>query len=356
MKYLFSLFCITALLLTSCTSNETEAPSNEQNEAQDMTGNERPFNSTRDSLSALIAKTGGTAELYARRALAEMDQQLMKAAFNDINQALLLDTNLAVVHQAKGQYHYMLDQLPRARDEWEKCLQDDPQNADCLMRLARLMIAMNKFDRALELVNRQLENDENDPQAYFFKGMIARDRNHDTTLALQYFQHAIDLDQDYFDAIDMMAVTLTHQKDTLARFYYDRMIELEPKRADTYYKLGVFYMNNDQPNRALEAYTRAIQLNPRDANSYYNLGYMHMGFNQYEKARGYFTNAIKYGDRDYQAYFGRGYSFEAVGDILNAKKDYEAALEDLPMYKPAQRALARVNAMLNEDSRAGGAQ
>lgn len=350
MKNFLSLFIIAGILLVGCNSSEPEEASRQNPQAQEPKA-DRSYNTPQDSLSALITQSGGTAELFAERALLYLEKQQVKAAFNDLNQALLLDSTSAKVHEAKGEYHLLLDQLTRARDEWETCLKYDPQNSACLMRLSRLMIAMNRFDRALELVNRQLQNDKNDPRAYFMKGMIVRDRNKDTALALQYFQQAIDLDQDYFDAVDMMAVTLTHQNDTLAKFYYDRLLELDPERADTYYKIGVYHMNQDEPNRALEAYTQAIKLNPRDANSYYNLGYMHMELAQYQQARDYFTKAIQFGEQDYLSYFGRGYSFEVGGDLLNARKDYRAALKDLPMYKPAQKALGRVNAMIKE---AGG--
>lgn len=296
-----------------------------------------------DSLTLVIREEGANAELLLERASLYLAYQNINAARQDIGQATKLDSSLAEIHELQGEVHYMLNQTRQARDEWEECLRIDPKNSICLMRLAELLIAAQNYDRALKLVNRQLEIDNNDAQAYFAKGIIVRDRYQDTALALQYYQNAIDLKQDYYEAIDMMAVTLTAMGDTLAKFYYDRMLDMRPNDASTYYKLGVYYMNQGEINRALESYSRAIQINPRDADSYYNLAYMHVELQQYSKAREYFTKAIQFQERNYKAFYGRGFTFEVVGDIANARKDYRKALEILPVYKPAGEALARLN-------------
>lgn len=338
----FILFGLVVTTLLACKPSPEES-SKEQPEKEAQT-----YTSPLDSITDIIKEKGQTAERLLYRANLYMAYENADAARTDINLASKMDSTSAVFHETKGEWHYMVNQAPYARDEWEKCIRADPKNSACIMRLAELMIAVQDYDRALELVNQQLEIDKNDAQAYFMKGIVVRDKIKDTALALQYFQNAIDLDQDYIDAIDMMGVTLALRGDTLAKFYYQRLLDLRPNRADTYFKLGVFYMNNDQPNRAIEAYTKATQLNPRDAGSYYNLAYMHVELKLYEQAREYFTKAIQYGENPYKSYYGRGYTFEVVGDLMNARKDYRKSIELLPMYTPGQEALARVNAMINQ--------
>lgn len=337
-----------ALLLASCNQNdvaetETKAePANPQNAAA-------TYRSPLDSITDIIEEEGKSAELLTDRANLYLIYQNVDAARNDINEAMLLDSGLAELHEVKGEMHFMLNQSRRSKKEWEKCLKLDPKNSVCIMRLAELMIAVGNYDRALELVNQQIEMDNTDAQAYFMKGIIVRDKGQDTALALQYFQNAIDLRQDYIEAIDMMAVTLAERQDTLAKFYYDRLLDLQPNNADTYFKLGVYYQNLNELNRAIESYTQATQLNRRHAESYFNLGYLHVELDLHQQARDYFTKVIENKERPYQAYYARGYTFEVVGDVLNARKDYRKALEILPMYKPAQEALARVNRLINMD-------
>ncbi len=302
-----------------------------------------------DSITDVIKEQGESAPLFLHRANLYMAYDNPQAAFNDINRARMLDSTSSEYHETKGEYHYMINQTRSAKDEWEKCLRSDPKNSVCIMRMAELMIAVRNYERALKLVNQQLEIDKNDPQAYFMKGIIIRDERKDTALALQYFQNAIDLKQDYIDAIDLMAVTLALQGDTLAKYYYQRILDLQPNSSDIYFKLGVFYMDQNEVNRAIESYTKAIQINPRDADSYYNLAYIHLELDLFQQAREYFSKAIQHGERPYKSYYGRGYTFEVVGDLENARKDYRKSLEILPMYTPGQEALARVNRLINQN-------
>jgi tetratricopeptide (TPR) repeat protein len=348
MRYFISAILL-LLSLVGCRSDgntdqpETKTRASEKQPQEQNKAPEKQVLHPLDSLTLQIQQEGPSTDLLLARARLYLAYQNINAGKQDIAQATALDSSLAEIHELQGEVHYMLNQTRQAKDEWEECLSIDPENSICLMRLAELLIAAQNYDRALKLVNRQLEIDNSDAQAYFAKGIIVRDRYQDTALALQYFQNAIDLDQDYYEAIDMMAVTLTAKGDTLARFYYDRMLEMRPNDASTYYKLGVYYMNQGEINRALESYSKAIQINPRDAESYYNMAYMHVELKQYSQAREYFTKAIQFQDRNYKGYYGRGFTFEVVGDIANARKDYQKALEILPVYKPAGEALARLN-------------
>ncbi len=345
MRYAYT-FLLLSLIVVGCRQNSNQ-PEN--------TGEEKPRNeykafqqpsSTMDSINKLIENDKYNAELLGIRAKLHLAAQNMEAARNDINVANNIDTNVAVLREARGEMAYMLNKSRIAKQEWEACIRIDPENANCLMRLTELYIAVQNYDRALELVNRLIDIDSDDPQAYFMKGIIVRDKYQDTTLALQYFQNAVDIKQDYIDALDMLGVLLAARGDTLAKYYYQRILDQRPNRDDIYYKLGVYYMNQGETNRALEAYTKAIQINPRNTEAYYSMGYINIQLQDYARARDLFSKSIQASDRNYRAYYGRGYSFEMLGDVLNAQKDYRKALEILPVYSPAREALERVNRSL----------
>lgn len=343
MRYAIT-FLLSLLILGACQQGSDKE--NTGNNTSQRQSYQQP-GSTMDSINKLLSNDKYNAELLAIRAKLHLAAKNIDAARNDINVANTIDTNVAVLREARGEMAYLLNRSRLAREEWEACLKLDPKNTNCLMRLTELYIAVQEYDRALELVNRLIDIDSDDPQAYFMKGIIVRDKYRDTTLALQYFQNAVDLKQDYIDALDMMGVLLAARGDTLAKYYYQRILEQQPNRDDIYYKLGIFYMNQEETNRALEAYTKATQINPRNSEAYYSMGYMHINLKDYQTARDLFSKSIQAADRNYRAYYGRGYAHEMLGDVLNAQKDYRKAIEILPMYTPAQEALARVNRTIN---------
>ena len=68
----------------------------------------------------------------------------------------------------------------------------------------------------------------------------------------------------------------------------------------------------------------------------------------YREATRYFTDAVEVDPQYYQAYYNRGYSFELMGDVGNAKKDYQYALSIQPDYTMAAKGLSRVNELINK--------
>lgn len=306
---------------------------------------ERELRTPLDSISKYLSDNPDDAEAHAVRANMYLDKRNLQFGLADANEALRLDSNNATAYLAMGKLFYTQNKTRDARTAWTTCMKLDKQNVECRMRLAELYIAVRDFEQALKLLNEVTKIDNTKATAFLMKGVISRDFKQDTALALNYFQKAIDLDQDYLDALDLMAVTLSNIGDTTAQFYFDRILAINPNRADVYYKMGVLYMNAGLANKALSAYTKAVQLNPSDAQSYYNLGFMHLEFKEYAKARDYFDQAIKSKSRNYQAYYARGYSFEMLGNTDQAKADYRKSLEILNIYKPAAEGLARLNAL-----------
>ncbi len=340
MRYILAIVLLISIV--GCGSNESEEKKTSPLQPVETKNVAQPHTKL-DSINKLIANDNRNAKLLAIRANIYLSAYNMDAARADIHMANTIDTNVALLRQARGEMAYMLSKGPVAKKEWEECIKLDPQNLECLSRLTELYIAIQNYDRALVLVNKILDINSSDAQAYFMKGIIVRDKYRDTTLALQYFQNAVDIKQDYIDALDMLGVLLAARGDTLAKYYYLRILEQQPRRDDIYYKLGVYYMDRGETNRALEAYDKCVQINPKNANAYYSMGYMFINFNDYNKAKEYFSKSILWGENNYRAHYARGYCFEMQGDLINAKKDYTKSIEMLNMYRPAQEALARIN-------------
>lgn len=164
----------------------------------------------------------------------------------------------------------------------------------------------------------------------------------DTAGALQYFQKAVDLDNNYMAALDMMGVLLAAKKDPLALAYFNRILEIEPNHYPTYYNLGMFYLKTEDWNNAIIAFTKCTQLNNKDLESLFNLGYIHLQLKSYGIARDYFSEALNIEPVNHRALYGRGYANEMLGDVMNAEKDYRQALAYNPQHEPSKIALKRV--------------
>jgi len=176
--------------------------------------------------------------------------------------------------------------------------------------------------------------------------MALRALNNDTTQAIPYFQQAVDLKNDYVEALDMLGYIFAQRKDSLALAYYDNILKLDPSRSDIYFKKGVFYMDQQDWNKAMASYETAIKMNPKDADSHYNLGYVLTELKLYDKARVQFARAIEAAPRNYKAHYGRAYTAEMLGDVTNAMADYKEVLGMRPNHTPSKKGLLRINKLM----------
>lgn len=338
-SFRFFYLLIFCLVLSSCNQ---EAPADESSAKSPQATPQKTGNNYLDSLNQAIAKDPGNVNAYVARARFRMEKGDMRNALFDIQAAQRVDSLAAPVMQTLGEYRMAQSRSRDAKDAWLKCAKFDAQNVACRLSLGKLFYTVQDYEAALEWINEAIEKDRFNAEAYFYKGLIFRNKLQDTAMAMQYIQQAIELQQDYVEALDLMGVMLTAKNDTLAPYYFKRALEHEPRRDDIYYKLGVYYMNQDKLNEAIENYTEATRLNPQNSDAFYNLGFIFIQLKEYQDARDYFSKSIA-ARPNYKAHYGRGYAHEMLGDIINAEKDYKQALELLPMYKPAAEALNRLN-------------
>lgn len=295
-----------------------------------------------DSLSALIESNPDNAIYLAERASLLLDNRQFKEALDDIDRAWNLDSNHIRVQLVRGDVYYVLNRTRISRDSWLKCVNKDPANDICRMRLAELYLAVKDLEAAQEQLNIILENNKNNANAHFMMGVVIRDLYGDTDRALLSIQRSIEIKEDYIDALDMMGVLLTAKGDPLAIKYLQNALNFSPNRHDLLYKIGYAYMRFGKFNEALEMFTKATMVNPQDDQSYFNMGFIHVEIQNYDIARDYFDQAVKANPESFKAYYGRGYAHEMLGNVRAAIEDYTHALVLNPEYAPATESLKRL--------------
>lgn len=338
------------IFLAACNTSPEEGQEETQN-SQDSSATAAPVeqekqnnNSQLDSLTAILEAQPNNIEALVKRGSIMLQYGNQQNAWLDFQRAFAIDSMNPDLLLHLGDLYMIRNQSRKARNMWTNCAIADPEAIDCRLNLVKLHASIRNFEPALKYANELIEIDEFYAPAYLYKGIIIRDSRQDTNLALTYFQKATELDQDYIEALDLTGVTLASKKDTLAQYYYKRILALQPNNAEIYYKLGVHYMNIDELNRAIESYTKATQINPKHADAYYNLGYIFtVMVKDYREAKDYYSKSIAAEpEHNYKAYYGRGYAYEMLGDVINAEKDYRKTLALLPVHRPAKEGLDRI--------------
>lgn len=301
-----------------------------------------------DSLNQYLAQNPFDVDALLARSERYIAAKNIPYAEADVRAAMELDSLNPDVLLHWGDIHFYKNRTRQSKDAWLKCIEIDPNNVDCRLKLAELYNLVQNYRESLKLVNEVIAIDPKQPVAYFIKGNNIRDLSGDTAAAVRYVQEAIELDPDYWAAIDYAAVMMSYMGDPLAEQYFKRLVEIDPNNQPTYYKMGMFYMGQENWNEAIQAFTQATQLRPTDAESFFNLGYIHLELGVNSTALDYFNKSIQARQVNHRAYYGRGFTYERMGDLERAISDYRQALAYNPQHEPSKIGLQRVMRLKNE--------
>lgn len=281
-------------------------------------------------------------DLYLQRAQLLSEIKDYDAAISDVNRAIAIDSANVDAYLLLSDIYSESGNLAKVRDVLEKALQKDPNHAPTHIKIAELFLYAKNHEQSLKHADLAIKSDMYNANAYFIKGFNFMEMG-DTTKAISSFQTAVEQKPDFIDAYLQLGLLYSMQDNPLALEYLNNIFEIEPNHREALYTYAMYAQTHEMFNEAIQAYTKLANAYPSFKEAHYNLGYVHMYYlTLYREATIYFTDAIRAEPNYYQAYYNRGYSFELMGDIANAAKDYKKALSIKPDYTLAAKGLERV--------------
>ncbi len=241
------------------------------------------------------------------------------------------DILLAKLDLEGGKYHY------------EYILERDTMSAGANIGMGKLHALLDNSAEATYYLNEALKIDPYLPEPYFMKGMIYRvdfyktGRQESWDRAVSSFQTAVEQDPNYYSAYVQMGVMYDRVGDDRALEYYNSALDIYPESLEAWYNKGMYYQTRDDINNALECYRSANDIDSSWADPYYNQGYIHMMMVEDLDSAIYFFDKATYWDPSYfEAYNNLGLAYEKQGNITDAKKYYQKAIEINPDFQLAK--------------------
>jgi len=206
-------------------------------------------------------------------------------------------TNLAIVQRAQGQSEEALKNLRRA-------LAIESDYLSAFNQMALLHYDRGRKGNAAELdlaevVCRQAQMLDADYAPIYNTWGLIKVYKGDVISALRFFQRAITLDPDLFEAqMNFGEVTISFRGYEDGRKAFARAVELDPDNYDAVIGLGTALRGLERFSEAETQYERAKQLDGKRAEAYFNLGvlyqdYMSGSVTDLKKAKLYFTEFLK---------------------------------------------------------------
>lgn len=294
-------------------------------------------------LSNKIVNDSLNASLYNERAQLYIKAEKLNDALSDVNKAMALDTKMPAAYITLSDIYLLQGKPGNALGALRKSIAIDVKYAEAYIKLAKLYLIMKDYPKTSENINKALNLEPGNAQAYFLKGFVLEE-NGDTNKAIESYQKAVALNQQYYEAFMQLGSLYSKQKSTLAAGYFNSALNIQPESKEALYMLGMFYQENDQPDQALGIYKRMISLDSTDKIAYFNSGYVKLVYlKKFKEGADIFSKAIQLDPAYVDAYFNRGYCYELMGDAIKARADYEKVLKISPNDPKAINGLNRLD-------------
>jgi len=307
-----------------------------------------------DSINQLILNEPNTPEHYHVRAQIWRDKDSIQLALDDLDRSLRIDSTQDDAYSLQGDILYKEIMVKEARYVFEKCIQYNPENTNCLLKLAEIEYLLDNYAEAFQLVNDAMKVDQYEYEAYALKGDLYKETG-DSALAASSYQTAIELNPQFYDGFIVLGLLYGAAGKDLAIEYYNSAIELQPERVEglynkAYYLQTTGFRDTSRYSQAVEIYNQIEELDPSNATANFNKGYISLEYRQdYETAEKEFSQAIQKYPGYYQAFYNRGLSLESQGRLEAARNDYKKSLQIKPTFTEAALALGRVKRNLGEE-------
>jgi len=222
----------------------------------------------------------------------------------------------------KGRCLNSLERYDEALECLDKAIESDSNYARAWANRGDVLESLKRYDEALVSYDKAIELDEDDPWHWAKRGYLLNNLKHYEE-ALESFDRAIELDEDdpwdwasRGDVLD----NLKRYEEALESF--DRAIELDANYQWAWRMRGDVLNNLERYEEALESYDWALELDENEPWTWVKRGDVLNNLERYEEALVSYDRAIEL-DADYQ------WLWAVRGIVLNSLKHYDEALVSL---------------------------
>ena len=237
--------------------------------------------------------------------------------------------------------------VDQAEGFFQQAVKDDPTSAEAFYGLGSSYLNQQKDKEARECFQRALQlhatYQGTPPNAWNNLGILAaREGNLDQ--AIDYFQHALQIDPDHTIALDNLGSAYRQKRDwPAAQRVLERTLTLNPEDPEANYGLGMVYAQQNDVQRAYEYLQKAITVRPAYPEALNNLGILCLRTRRPEEAKHAFEDAIRIAPQYDQAYVNLARVYAIEGDREKAKGILEELLKQNPESTQAQQELKQLD-------------
>jgi tetratricopeptide (TPR) repeat protein len=228
----------------------------------------------------------------------------------------------------------------------QQAVKNDPTSAEALYGLGSAFLQQNKSKEARDCFEKTLQLHASYPgtlpNAWNNLGILAA-REGNTDVAIQHFQHALQIDPDHAIALLNLGNAYRQEKDwPEAERALKHALTLNPDDPEANYSLGMVYAQQNDTDRAHEYLEKALAARPAYPEALNNLGILYLRTRRTAEAIRSFEESIRVAPAYDQSYLNLASVYVIVGDREKAKAILEQLLAQHPDHPQAKTQLKQL--------------
>ena len=278
---------------------------------------------------AVIAKPNDVALLQKRKQLF-LDRGNLEAAMMDQELIVSLDSSNheLLFELAEMQYQIAKNGRPNyykvSLKNLTKDLEAQEAHMPSLLLRGELHYLYRKHEESLKDLNNVLRVNPYEAKAYYLKGLNFKELG-DFKKSISQFQTTVEQDPFHVDAYEQLAFIYANLGNPLAELYFDNALAVDSSNIQIWYNKGMYFQELERYADAEKCYYAILRRDKFNQFANYNLGYLKWLKKEYEMAANYFSDAIYTNSEYADAYFARGLCFKELGNIPQARVDFQSA-------------------------------
>lgn len=312
-------------------------------------GEQLPKKSKSDiaQLSEQLLKTPNDLRLIEARKQLFLDRGDVEAALIDQRQVVALDsTNHELLYElAIMQYKVAISGKPdyyrKSLNSLSKELEAQEKHTESLLLRGELHYLYKKHKESLADLNNVLRVDPYEAKAYFYKGLNFREMG-DLERAISQFQTTVEQDPNYKEAYEQLGFIYEFQGNPLAENYFDNALAVDSSGIQLWYNKGKYLQDIGRLEDAKKCYKAILRRDLFNQFAHYNLGCIYLKQQDFESGANHFSEVIYTNPNYTSAFFARGLCFKEMGNLPQAKLDFQNTLKLDPDFKEAQLELKKM--------------
>ena len=251
---------------------------------------------------------------------------ILEKALDYYSKQIYLTPNEPLLYVNRGKrYAYDLNDFNKAKKDFDKAIEIDPNNDDFYNSRANFYHYFQKYKEATLDFNKAIDISPKNIINYFDRADHFLDIGEYDRSISDYFR-CIDLDEEFSienGVYNNIAVSYERSsRYTEAINFYSKQIEFLPDALAYINRAGVYADNLNEFQKAKSDLTKAINFDPNDDYTYYTRGFLYLkSLLNYKDALNDFNSALEINPKNKFAFFERANTYVGL-------KNYEMAIQD----------------------------